>query len=101
MKTRSALCPIKPKIARNDSFSMASPRVKSHLGVLEYLRDLNEKEQKRFIKHASVELLRVISELCLNLMKGTIEISNGDLQKLKKYKKQIIALSEKIHSSVK
>ena len=76
-------------------------RIKHHMGGLEYLKDLSPSEQKRFINGASSELLKAISELCLNLLKGSIKIDESDLKKLKRYKKQIILLSEKKHSTLK
>ena len=42
---------------------MASSRVKRHLPILEYLRDLNESERRNFVKNASPELLKTISEI--------------------------------------
>ena len=77
---------------------MASTRVKHHVGVLEYIRDLNEKERSQFVKGCNSELLKTLSELCLNLLKGNICISPNDLKKLRKYKQEIITLSEKRHS---
>ena len=77
---------------------MASKRVTDHFGVLEYLKQLNKKDQKLFIKGASPELLKTISEICLNLLKGTIKISKEDIDKLRRFKKQILHLSEKRHS---
>ena len=74
---------------------MASQRVEKHFGVLEYLKDLSSSEQKKFIAGASCELLKTISEICLNLLKGTIELKPGDLNKLKKYKTQIVSLSKR------
>ena len=79
---------------------MASSRVKRHLPVLEYLRDLNESERRNFVKNASPELLKTISEISLNILKGGLELPSGDIQKLKKYKKQIISLSAKRPSCV-
>ena len=77
---------------------MASQRVTQHFGVLEYLKDLSSLEQKRFIQNASCELLKVISEICLNLLKGNITIPDSDLQRLRKYKQQIVLLSKRKHS---
>ena len=74
---------------------MASSRVKRHLPILEYLRDLNESERRNFVKNASPELLKTISEISLNILKGGLELPSGDIQKSKKYKKQIICLSAK------
>lgn len=80
---------------------MASKRITDHFGVLEYLKQLNSKEQKQFIKGASPSLLACISEICLNLLKGSIKVSKKDIESLRKYRKQIIALSEKKHSAKK
>ena len=80
-------------------FAMASKRVTHHFGVLEYLKDLNKKEQKKFIQNASHDFLITISEICLNLLKGNIELSPSDLEKLRKYKSQIITLSKRKSST--
>ena len=77
---------------------MTSSRVKKHLSVLEYLKNLNEKERKSFINGAGCELLKTISELCLNLLRGNITVKPTDVKKLKKFKRQIIVLSEKQHN---
>ena len=65
---------------------------------MEYLKDLSPKDQKKFIENSSSELLKTISEICLNLLKGKVNLSASDLNKLKKYKNQIISLSQKRHS---
>ena len=78
---------------------MASEQVRSHLGVLEYLRDLDESHRIKFIKTASPQILRVISELALNLLHSNIKVSNENLQKLKKHKNKIIKLSQRKHST--
>jgi len=80
---------------------MTSKRITDHFGVLEYLKSLNARDQKSFINGASIELLKTISEICLNLIKGTIDISKDNINKLRKYKKQILTLSEKKHSAKK
>ena len=77
---------------------MASRRVTDHFGVLEYLKDLTKLEQKKFIETASCELLKTISEICLNLLKGSIKLPSEELAKLKKYKLQIVSLARKKHS---
>ena len=74
---------------------MASQRVRDHFGVLEYLKGLNKSEQKKFIQNSNIDFLKTISEICLNLCKGHIHLSPADLDKLRKYKSQIISLSKK------
>ena len=78
---------------------MASKRVTHHFGVLEYLKDLNKKEQKKFIQNASHDFLITISEICLNLLKGNIELPPSDLDRLRKYKSQIVTLSKRKSST--
>ena len=77
---------------------MPSPRVRKHMPILEYINSMNEKERKHFLKGANIELLKTLSEICLNLLAGTIKIPPSELQKLKRFKKEIITLSEKRHS---
>ena len=78
---------------------MASQRVRDHFGVLEYLKGLNKSEQKKFIQNSNIDFLKTISEICLNLCKGHIYLSPADLNKLRKYKSQIISLSKKSQAS--
>ena len=72
--------------------------LKKHIPILEYLKNLNSKEQKNLIKNANVALLRVFSEICLNLMKRNIELSPLDITRLKKHEHLIKKLSQRKHS---
>ena len=73
--------------------------LKRHIPILEYLKSLKEKEQKQLIKNANIALLRVFSEICLNLIKRNIELSPLDITRLKKYEHLIIRLSQRKHST--
>ena len=73
--------------------------LKKHIPILEYLKSLNTKEQKQLIKNANVGLLRVFSEICINLIKRNIELSSADIKRLKKYEHLIEKLSQRKHSA--
>ena len=72
--------------------------LEKHIGVLEYLKELKPADQKRFIQSASKSLLHCLSEICLNLVRQNISLNSSDINKLKKYEKEILTLSEKRHS---
>ena len=70
-------------------------KMKQVLPVLEYVSKLKPRQQKQFMNHAEPAVLLAISDLCANLNRGAIEISDENLKKLKKYKKQILTLCKK------
>ena len=69
--------------------------IQAHAGILEYLRTLPQKDQKRMISVASRPLVNCLSEICLNLIKQNIPLSPADISKLKKYEKEIRMLANR------
>ena len=72
--------------------------IERHVSILEYLKELKPIDQKRFIKTASKPLLHCLSEICLNLVRQNISLSSSDINKLKRFEKEIVMLSQKRHS---
>ena len=68
---------------------------------MEYLQTLSEKEQQLFLKSASRPLLKCFAEIALNIVKKQIPLTNSEIKKLKKYEKEIILLSKRVHSHEK
>lgn len=76
-------------------------QLQKHIPILEYIRELSPKHQKSFLSTASKPLLHCLSGICLNLIKRQIPLSPSEIQKLRKYEKEIKSLSEKRHSLAK
>ena len=66
--------------------------------LLEYLSKLTVSEQKYLISGAPKELLLCLSEIALNLFHKNITLTKNQIQRLKKYEKQIIELASRKHS---
>ena len=73
-------------------------RMKKHVPLLEYLSKLTSKQQISLIKGAPVELIYVLSEICLNLLKQNLPLSPHLINKLRPYEKSIVRLSQKSYS---
>lgn len=75
--------------------------MRQHYPLLEYLRTIPKKRQKKIIKAGGKEILEALSEICLNLIKKNINLSPQQISKLKPYEKQIYGLSLKKNSVAK
>lgn len=73
-------------------------RVRTHFPLLEYMKGLKAKEQKKIIKGASRDLLMTFSELSLNLIKKNIHLSAEEINKLRPFQSQIQELTKRRHS---
>jgi hypothetical protein len=68
------------------------------LGQEPFLRLLSRssaKSRKVLLQQASKKELTTLFEICLNIIKGNIPLTNTQLKKLKKHQKLIRALSDK------
>ena len=83
------------------SFTEMSAVVKRALPLLHTLAEAKPKFKKAIIKHASPELLKAISEIVLNMLKGIIPLSPQQKQRLSRYKNVFRALAKKGLSAVK
>ena len=75
--------------------------VKRALPLLHTLAEAKPKFKKAIIKNASPELLKAISEIVLNMLKGIIPLSPQQKQRLSRYKNVFRALAKKGLSAVK
>ena len=73
--------------------------IKRFLPVLEYVHKLSKYQQKKFVKSADVNLLKILSEICYNLNHNNLNLSSNDIQLLKPYKHDILFLCSKRRSS--
>ena len=69
--------------------------VKRALPLLKVLVDATPKLKKAIIKHAPTDLVKAISEIVLNLIKGVIKLTAHQKKRLSRYKKELLALAKK------
>ena len=72
--------------------------IKRYLPILEYLHKLSPHHQKKFILNADSNVLKILSEICHNLNKNTLKLSENDISLLKPYRKDILFLCSKRRS---
>ena len=76
-------------------------RLIEHLPVLNYMRRLSTIEQKNLISTAPKDLLITLSEIALNIISKNIPLTRLQIEKLRKFEKDIVSLSQKKHSLAK
>lgn len=72
-----------------------SKRLQRHAKTLEYLSGCDKNVGNSIINSAKSDLICCISEICHNLLKGNVELSNDQSTKLAKYKNQIRSVAGK------
>ena len=72
-----------------------SRNVQNHRDTLLYLYRARPRIIKAVIKEADSSLINAISELAVNVLKGTVPLSSRQKAKLKAYKSQLRRLVEK------
>src|SRR5215468_6682682 len=76
-------------------------RIKSNLSTLKLLKTAEPKFRKAIISKCGPDLLRCISEVCLNVLRDNVPLSSSSKKKLKKYKGQIRKVASKRVSTAK
>lgn len=71
-----------------------SERLKKYLPILRQLCGADPSSLKEIIGKSSPCLVRLISELGLNILKGTVKLPKRQYKKLKPYKRLLISLSK-------
>lgn len=61
--------------------------IRPHLTFLKILSTLPPKRRRELVREASCSDIKNVSEVCLNLLCGSIPISPDNLPRLKKYKR--------------
>ncbi len=64
-------------------------KLKDHRVFLQMLSKSNPKYRKTLINGAPPEIMKLLSECALNILKGTITLSNDEKTKLRKHKNQL------------
>ena len=73
-------------------------RLMNHLPLLQYLQSLAPSEQKKIINSSNNELLKLFSELCLNITHKNINLTSSQIKNLRRFENEIKKLSERQHS---
>ena len=64
-------------------------KLKDYRVFLEMLSKSNPKYRKSLINGAPPEIMKILSECALNILKGTITLTNEEKTKLRKHKNQL------------
>lgn len=72
-----------------------SQRLKRHKDVLNIMSKAKSGTNRDIINQASPDLINCFSEICMNTLKGRVNMSKKQLQKLRRYKKQVRDLASK------
>ena len=72
-----------------------SSLVKRALPHLKLLAEAKPELKKAIIKHASADVVKAISEIALNMLKGVIKLTPKQKQRLSRYKKEFRSLGKK------
>ena len=80
---------------KNDVIYKMSSLVKRALPLLKLLVNSNPKLKKAVIKYATPDVVKAISEIVLNMLKGVIKLSSRQKRRLTRYKKEFRSLGKK------
>ena len=80
---------------------MPSKAVEKHISTIALLSQCPPATVKRFLKIADHQLIRAVSECCKNIIAGNVKLTEEEFKRLKRYHKQIKALSLKSTSTKK
>ena len=69
--------------------------IKQILPLLEYMHSLGPRRQRKLVEKANSKVIKVISDLAHNINRGNISVTEDQLKKLQKFKKEIKLLSKK------
>ena len=72
-----------------------SSLVKRALPLLKLLLEANPKLKKAIIKYATPDVVKAISEIALNMLKGVIKLTSNQKHRLSRYKKEFHTLGKK------
>ena len=77
---------------------MAKSKFRDNFEFFSYLAKLPARRQKILIKGMDRDLLLALSEICLNIIKRNVPLTDNEKKKLKPYEKQVYQMSLKRHS---
>ena len=74
---------------------MASERLRNNIDVLSYMCRCSAKSRRAIIDTCDKKLIDCISECCLNILKGNIELTDYQKSKLKGYRVALRKMARK------
>lgn len=72
---------------------MESDKIKNQVDVLSYLCRCSHKARSGVIDNADKALIDCLSECALNILRGNVELTEGQKKKLKSYRRKLRALA--------
>ena len=72
-----------------------SKRLKKHAQTLKYLSKCDRHNANSIINGASNDLLHCFSDICHNILKGNVELSKAEQQRLARHKTKIRQIANK------
>ena len=76
-------------------------RILTHISLLEYMSKLTSQQQKALISGAPKELILTLAEIALNIIEQNFPLTKDQIQRLRKFEKPIVTLTQKKHSLAK
>lgn len=73
-----------------------SKKINSNINFLKFLSTCNVKQRKAILKLATKDEILSLTEVCINLLGGNIELTLSERKRLKKHSKTIRGVSGKI-----
>ena len=74
---------------------VGSQALKSNADLLKTLHKCKPNAQKAFISGAPNHLIKLLCEVCLNILKGNVGLKSSEKSKLVKYKSSLRSLAKK------
>ena len=88
-------------MARNSKGKNRESRVKQNADLLTYLTKITPRQQKMIISGLDRSGVETFAEICMNLLKGSVDLSPAQIDKLRKYEESIYQLSLRTNSVAK
>ena len=88
-------------MARSSKAQKGGSRVKQNQDLLSYLTKITPRQQKMIISGLDRGGIETFAEICMNLLKGSINLTPAQIDKLRKYEESIYQLSLRSNSVAK
>lgn len=79
---------------------MVSPKIKKHLPLLQYMAKGKPKIVKAIVNECDAEIMNVLCECAHNTLRGNVNLSDAQIKRLKRHRKELEILANK-KSSIK
>ena len=72
-----------------------SERVKRNMDFLTVLTKCNKKQRQALLEHSDKDLIITICELAMNVLKGIVNLTSAQKQRLQRFRKQLRTLADR------